>query len=161
MSSAEESMQTFMQRLPEFIMRHWIWVAAFVVVLVLIIVEEMRSKGGAGGQLSPQQVTQLINHEEAVVIDIREAAAFREGHITNALNVPAVDLDRHISKLERYKQRPVIVVCGNAQKSQATAAKLRKLGFAKVSVLARGLGNWTDAGLPLVKSKQKDKGKGK
>ena len=138
-----------MEKILPFITRHWFLVALFIVALIWLIIEESKNKGG-GRRLSPQSMTRLINSENAVVLDIRDANAFTEGHITGAINVPASELDR-TNCLEKYKQRSLVLVCSTGQRASTAMNKLHKQGYTKVYILAGGLAAWKNAGLPLVR----------
>ncbi len=140
-----------MQKLWPFIMHHWILSAAFVLAVIVMIVIEARSKGVGGARLSAHQLTQLVNREQAVIIDIRDANAFSYGHIINAINIPLADIDQNIKRLEKDKQRPIVIVCAMGQKSTIAMNKLRKLGFEKVYVLIGGMASWRNASMPVVK----------
>src|SRR5258708_6038186 len=98
-----------MQDLILFLMKHWLLSGLFVIFLILILVEEVRSKGLLN-QLIPHAATQLINREQAVVIDIRDVDAFRSGHIVGAIHIPSADIERQMNKLNAYKDRPLIIV---------------------------------------------------
>ena len=101
--------------------------------------------------MTPALAIQLINREEAVVIDLRDATAFRDGHIVNAKNIPLVDFDHQQTKMETYRQRYVILVDVMGAKTAAIAARLKKNGFEKVVSLKGGIDAWKTAGMPLVK----------
>ncbi len=140
-----------MEKLPAFIAHHWFLVACFVVAFILLIITEARSKGLGGGRVTPQQATILINRENAVVVDIRDANAFNAGHVVNAQNIPAAQLDQQMNRLEAFKQRSIILVCATGQKSLSVMATLKKRGFEKVFVLTGGMGAWKNASMPVVK----------
>lgn len=140
-----------MQDFMNFIIKHWELSAAAVVVLLLILVEEFRGKVGGGNRLVPAEVTNLVNHEDAVAIDVREVNAYQNGHIAGAINMPQLEIQNDLKKLDKYKMKPVIFVCSNGQKSHALAVQLQKQGFEKVFSLAGGIPAWTQAELPLVK----------
>ena len=55
--------------------------------------------------------------------------------------------------LAKAKETPVVLVCAVGVTASATAQKLVKAGFKKVSVLDGGIGAWTGASLPLAKGK--------
>jgi len=139
------------QQILHFIAKHWYWVAALVVALLLLFYEESKSKGAGGSRVTPPVATRMINSEKAVVLDIRDTGAFAEGHIVGAINIPIVDFERNMKRLEKYKQRPVILVCASGQKSGSLMNKLRKQGFDKVYILAGGINAWKNATMPLVK----------
>ena len=97
------------------------------------------------------RVTRLINDEEAVVIDLRPDAEFRQGHIIHSVHVPAANLADQIGKLEKYRGRPVIAACRSGQQSGRAGATLRKNGFEKVFALSGGILAWQGASMPLNK----------
>ena len=141
-----------MQQLIEFATHHWALVGVFIVLLIFVFWEEARSKG-LGARLTCSQATRLINSEDAVVFDIRSINDFKKGHIVNAINLP--EANSNMEKLNKYKKKPIILVCNNGQKSGGLAMKLKKQGFAQLQVLSGGISEWTRAGLPLTKEKGK------
>lgn len=141
-----------MDHLSQFIGNHVLLCAGFAIVLFLIFFLEARIAGaGVGNRLTPQGVTQAINREEAVVIDIRDASVFRDGHIVGSVNIPMADWNAQERKLEKYKTKPIIIVDAMGQKVQMYRTKLITSGFENVKVLAGGVSAWRAASLPLVK----------
>ncbi|MCX7126257.1 MAG: rhodanese-like domain-containing protein, partial [Gammaproteobacteria bacterium] len=84
----------------QFAIKHWPLVSGFIIIAILLFIEEARSQGASSGKLSPSAVTHLINREEGVVVDIRDANAYRDGHIVNSKNMVLADFDRHQEKLK-------------------------------------------------------------
>ncbi|WP_304985480.1 rhodanese-like domain-containing protein [Coxiella-like endosymbiont] len=141
-----------MEKLPQFFINHWLLVTAFMIALIALFILEARSKGlRRGNRLTPFQVVRFINDKKAVVIDIRDPKTFEKGHITNAVNIPATELDKSLKRLEQYKQQPLIIVCGMGQKSAYFVNKLRKQGYQKVYMLAGNIEAWSNANMPVVK----------
>lgn len=105
--------------------------------------------GGAG--VSPMQATLMINREDAVVVDVREAAEFVGGHIPNSRHIPLSQLGKRLPELEKYKERAIIVNCASGNRSASACGALRKAGFAKVFNLSGGISAWDQAGLPITK----------
>ena len=127
----------------------------FLVVLAavsggMLLVELLR--GRTGGGLSPVEATLLINRENAVVLDVRDAAEFATGHIPNARNVPLAELDGRIGELNKFKNKPVVLVCQSGSRSGKALAALTKAGFEKAQSLGGGLAGWQKDGHPLVKN---------
>lgn len=132
----------------EFFVNHWILSSIWVILFVLLI----RSEGARGGMaLTPQQVTQKINHEDAKVIDIRAKDDFKKGHLPNAINIPARDIQSRIHELESYKNEPIILICKTGTTAGATGSVLAKAGFTKLYKLRGGIMDWQGSNLPLVK----------
>lgn len=139
-----------MQDIIQFALHHWLLCGLLVVLLILLMVEEARSKGLLG-QISPQELVQLINRESAVVIDIRNREVFQQGHIVGAVNFPQVELEKDFTKLDKYKDRPLVVVCVMGQKAGEVAVKLKKQNYERVHVLSGGMNAWKNAQMPVVK----------
>lgn len=140
-----------MQEIILFINQNHMLVAAFIAVLVLLmIIELIRQKQGAT-RISPQMATHLINHKEAAIVDIRNTEAYLTGHIAGSISIPLAELTNKYKKLEKYKSQPVIVVCPLGIESKNAADLLKKNGFHSVSILAGGIRGWKDADMPLIK----------
>ncbi len=141
-----------MEQLLEFAGNHIELVAALAVILALLTKNLLDDVGGKG-VLGPQQVTELINREDAVVIDLRPMADFGKGHILNAINIPMTSLKTQMSQLEKYKKRPVILSCNSGGQSGAACRLLRSSGFEQVYNLKGGLMAWQSSNLPVSRKK--------
>ncbi|MDT0582363.1 MULTISPECIES: rhodanese-like domain-containing protein [Alteromonadaceae] len=126
--------------------------AAWLALIVLIIYSYV------GGALSPikllstHEATLLMNKEDAVVLDIRAANEFKAGHILGSRQLKAEELkEGNFAKLEKSKDKPIIVVCAMGVSAKKTAAQMLKAGFEKVTVLKGGMGAWQAASLPVSK----------
>lgn len=125
-----------------------IWIA----LVVLIIGISIKIKLSPIKQLSPQELTFSVNREDGVVIDIRTPKEFNKGHIIDSVNVSLEKINaKDLTALEKYNQRPIIVVCTSGLTSGKAADTLLKAGFNSVSILKGGLTSWTAANLPLKK----------
>lgn len=133
----------------EFVLNNPLLVGAFAVVLLAWITYEIYS--GQSNGVSTSQATQLINREDAVVLDTREAKDFKAGHIAGARNIPQSRLDERMSELDKFKSKPVIVVCKTGQAAGAAQAKLSKAGFERALKLQGGIMQWQSDSLPLVR----------
>jgi rhodanese-related sulfurtransferase len=141
-----------MEQLLEFAGNHIELVAALAVILALLTKNMLDDMGGKG-VLRPQQATELINREDAVVVDLRPMADFAKGHILNAINIPMTSLKTQMSQLEKYKKRPVILSCNSGAQSAAACRMLRSSGFEQVYNLKGGLLAWQNSNLPVSRKK--------
>jgi rhodanese-related sulfurtransferase len=107
----------------------------------------------AGKSVTTTEATQMINRENALILDIREQKEYSQGHIAGAYNLPASVFDKKLSELERYKTQPVVVVCKMGTSAGSIAKILKKHGFEQVVRLAGGMSEWTAASLPMKKGK--------
>ena len=94
---------------------------------------------------------QLINHKEACVLDVREPDEFKAGHLLNAKLIPLGKLRERIGEMERYRDKPIIVVCRSGNRSATACALLGRDGFAQAYNLTGGVTAWQKASLPLEK----------
>jgi len=108
-------------------------------------------RGAGGSSVSTLQATLLINQQNALVLDVREAAEYEKGHVLNARHVPLEELAARSAEIEKYKNKPVIVVCDSGNRADKAASALRKQGFEQAFSLSGGVAAWQQAGLPLEK----------
>jgi len=92
---------------------------------------------------------QLINHKDACILDVREADEFKAGHLLNSKHIPLGKLKDRIGELERYRDKPILVVCRSGQRASTGCAVLGRQGFAQVYNLAGGVTAWQKSNLPL------------
>ena len=94
---------------------------------------------------------QLINHKNALVLDVRENDEYKAGHVLNSTLIPLGKLKERIGELEKYKDRPIVVICRSGNRSGMACAMLGKQGFTQSYNLAGGVIAWQKANLPLKK----------
>ena len=94
---------------------------------------------------------QLINHKNALVLDVREQSEYDEGHVLNSKLIPLGKLKERLGELEKFRERPIIIVCRTENRSPAACALLGKQGFAQTYLLSGGIMAWQKANLPLAK----------
>ena len=139
-----------MEQLLEFAGNHMYLVTALAVVLGLLA---LNLTTGGKNSIEPQQATLLINHEDAVVVDVRPMSDFNQGHIVDAVNMPINGFSKELSRLDKHKEKPIIVSCRSGNQSQLACRQLRKAGFDKVFNLRGGVMAWQGANLPLSKKR--------
>jgi len=137
-----------MDRLFEFVVNHYILVSLFVAFLVAILILESR-RGGA--KISAQGAVNLINKDEAVVVDIRDRKEFGEGRITGSINIPLNSLKSRVGELNKFKDKQIIVADKMGQHSAMAVKQLNAEGFSNVVRLNGGVADWKASNLPLVK----------
>lgn len=131
----------------QFLGEQWVLVVGLMMVLTLLVLHETRK---AGPSLSINEAVQLVNSEGGVFLDIRDAADFARGHITDALHIPATALAGRSAELEKFREKPVVVVCKMGQSSGPATKTLRSQGFSRAQKLAGGMMEWDAQKLPVV-----------
>ncbi len=146
----------------QFVAEHWVLWSVLLVILILIIGEEQKTGGAMIGRLknmSPELVVDSINHNDAIVVDVRSADEYVAGHIINSINIPAADIEKSTSKLSRYKKKPLILM-GAPNHLNKLAKLLGENNFERLYCMSAGIDGWKKAGYPVnkgVKSKRSKK----
>lgn len=97
------------------------------------------------------EATQLINHRDALVLDVRDDAEFAGGHIASARHVPLLQLKKQVSGLEKFRDKPIVVVCRSGARSATGCRVLRNAGFGEVYNFKGGMLAWEKAQMPVSK----------
>ena len=96
---------------------------------------------------------------DALLIDIREPAEYRRGHIAGALFVPRGMLEFEIhgvvqsARKDRGKppeEQAIVLYCGTGGRSALAAATMAELGYRNVRSMSGGIVAWAQAGLPMA-----------
>ena len=128
-----------------------IFLIAVAFVSGAMLVWPLVRRGAGGSSVNTLEATQMINRQDALVLDVREQAEFAASHILNARGLPLSQIDVRLGDIEKFKDKPVIVYCASGNRASAAVAALRKHGFSNVVILSGGFGAWQQAGLPVQK----------
>lgn len=140
-----------MQDIIVFMQAHWALGLALIVILgLLTLVEFIKQKTG-GAKISPATVIRMMNHDNAVIIDVRNTDAYASGHIVGAISLPLTNIEEKYKKIEKLKAQPLIIVCAAGLESPRAAASLLKKGLT-VYILSGGMNAWKTAEMPVVKN---------
>lgn len=132
-----------------FVGEQWILVSVLIALFYVLLFTEKRKSGRL---VSSLQVAPLINADDGVILDIRDSADYRSGHIVDAINIPYIKVGERIAELDEYKDKPIIVACKMGQHSGGVGKILLKAGFTQVCRLEGGIEDWRSSSMPLVKS---------
>jgi rhodanese-related sulfurtransferase len=142
-----------MSEILDFLLQHWQLSATFVALVIAYIIFEIKQDPGQM-EVSAEQAISLYNHEHAVIIDIRSKESYEGGHIVGAISMTAEHLQNN-KKLQKYAQKPLIIVCNSGRTSLIAVKSLHKEGFNRALSLAGGMNAWQAAGLPLTTAASK------
>ena len=140
-------------QITEFATNHALLALAFVALLVLIVLNELKQVTQKFSRLSPAGAVQLMNDEEdkVLILDVREPAETAGGKIAKATQIPVGSIDQRLSELEKHRGKQVIVYCKTGTRSGIACKALNKAGFDRVHNMTGGIMAWQEAHLPLVK----------
>ena len=86
-------------------------------------------------------------YEAAVLLDVREADEWADGHAPAALHIPMIDVPARVDEIDIDAH--VYVVCRSGGRSITVVTYLNEIGFDAVNV-AGGMVAWQKSGRPLV-----------
>lgn len=139
-----------MEQFYEFFGNHTALFVLLGLVLAMVVWTEYRRFSSGFKDISPQEAVRLINHEDALMLDVREDAERVQGSIQNSRHIPLSTLKQRVGELAKYSDRPVVTYCRTGSRSRTAGNILLKNNFKSVSNLRGGMVAWDNANLPKV-----------
>jgi len=136
-------------QITEFSANHTLLVGGFVALLVAVFINEFKQASQNFSKLTPAGAIQLINNEDAIMLDVREPAETADGKIAKAIQIPVGSVGKRVGELDKHKDKHVIVYCKTGARSGLACRELNKAGFDKVYNLNGGMMAWQEAHLPV------------
>ena len=91
--------------------------------------------------IKPEDLLHMVDdHEDVLIIDVREESAYENGHIETAINIPFTALRDKVSELDSEKR--TILYCNSGQMSYNAQQILLNNGFEEVYNLSGGYNNY-------------------
>ena len=131
----------------EFLTQQWILAAALSAVIIMLFMHETRKSGPS---LSPQKAINMVNAEQGIFLDLRDAAQYNQGHIVGAVHIPSAKLAERMAELEKYRNKPIVLVCKMGQQASAAGKQLKGNNFEQVYKMTGGMMEWGNLQLPTV-----------
>src|SRR5512134_428586 len=119
----------------DFIVNNILIVTVAVVSGAMLVWPLIRGRMSGVAEVDTLEAVQLINQKDALLLDVREDSEYESGHIPNSKHIPAGRIGDRLKELEKYKGKPVVVLCRSGNRSTSACAILRKQGFADVRSL--------------------------
>ena len=99
----------------QFVTSNWYLFAALIAILGLLAFDPIRRRSSGIRPVSAIQLPQLMNHDNAVIVDVRDNTDFENSHIAKAINIPINQLKLNLARLEKYlPHKPIsaLLPCG-------------------------------------------------
>jgi rhodanese-related sulfurtransferase len=111
------------------------------------------SQGLKGGpEVTVKEAVGLMNGvPRAVVIDLRERAAFDKDHLPGAISVPSADFKARLESLKLPKVDPVVLYGADDTRVRDATRLLYESGYQGALTLKGGIEAWRAAGQALEK----------
>lgn len=146
-------MNDLLHKLPQFAGNHLFLIAAFVALLLALFVTQVMVWMRKYKELTPAGLTQLINRDSPLLIDLSASADFEKMHVPGAKHVAMSQFDPEHKDLVKARELPVVVMDKDGRNADGAAQRLIKAGFTRVYTLGGGVLAWQAAQLPVAKGR--------
>jgi rhodanese-related sulfurtransferase len=96
---------------------------------------------------------ELGSGKKVLVIDVRDAKEFAEGHVPGAINIPVSELGKRLPEMQVSKDTTIVTMCEHGGRSSRASLEIEKLGY-KTTSFCR-LEGWKKAGYKTETTKTK------
>ena len=139
-----------MDRLLDYSINHPLLAGGLVLMAIVVLGFEERLRGAGSAAVGPSEAIRLMN-SGAVLVDLRSANQFKDGHIAGAKNLPGDQVAADPKAVEKLASKTVVLYCDDGATTAAAQRTLARAGAANVLSLRGGLSAWRQENLPVVK----------
>ena len=140
-----------------FILKNLTLSIILLILLIILITIEIISYTEKKYILKPSQVIELINHHNAIIIDVRTTTEYNKQHIINSINIPYKFLESDITVFKKYRNKTVIIIHSKNSLAKNTIKLLNKIGINNTFYIKNGINSWIKENLPTKKGKYENK----
>lgn len=110
---------------------------------------------GETPQISQQDLLTALKapKHNIVVLDVRSAQEYENGHIVDAINVSHNTITENLNFLSQYKDKTVVVYCRSGRRAGVAEHILAENNFRDLRHLTGDMNAWLKAELPVVTAK--------
>jgi rhodanese-related sulfurtransferase len=122
----------------------------FTVVSVVFMLISSCTIGQTKNDIELDEFEKKIASEKYLLVDVRTAEEFAEGHIEDALNIDyfSATFSDDISKVGF--EIPVLLYCRSGNRSGKAMKIMKELGFKEVYNLEGGIKGWISSNNPVI-----------
>lgn len=102
----------------------FVYAAVFAAVIAFI---RMRR----GGQVDKKEAVEYVK-QGAMIVDVRSAAEFQRGHLSQAYNMPVEDVVSLLPGQVRDRDKVILVHCQSGMRSKKAKERLINIGYKNV-----------------------------
>ena len=139
-----------------FIFKNLFLISVFFVFLFFLFILEIKNILQSKNIINTSKVIDLINHENALLLDIREESSYKDVHLLNSINLPFLRLEKDYIKLKKYKLKTIILIYSNFNLALRAVNFLKKNNFERVFLIENGIDSWLKSDLPVKRGKNEN-----
>ena len=121
----------------------------YIVVLVTVLLVltfagcQKNNSAKVYKQISMDEAVKIMEEQTGyIILDVRTAAEYTQGHIPNAINVANENIGTEEIKELPDKEQLILVYCRSGNRSKQAAQKLADLGYTNIQEFG-GINSWT------------------
>ena len=107
-----------------------------------VAASDAKAQGTAFQRVSSDEAAKMMAAESGyLIVDVRTAGEFADGHIPNAINIPNESIHTTPPKELPDKAQKIFVYCRSGARSQQAAQKLADMGYTSIVEMG-GIKDW-------------------
>ena len=111
-----------------------------IIFMILLAAGCSQSPTGASVDVSVDEALRLWQAKEAILIDVRTPAEYRDGHIPGVVNIPLAELEKRLGEIPKDKK--VVLICRTGNRSAQGTKLLRGKGVDNIFNSTGGMSTW-------------------
>ena len=125
-------------------------------LLVLAAALALPAQADEAATIEPQLLVERLawGDQALVVLDVRTAAEYAEGHVPGAQNIPHTELAARIAELSAARSSDIVVYCRSGTRAKQALTVLDAAGFKRLFHLQGDYQRWAEAGRPVATDPQ-------
>ncbi len=122
-------------------------------VILLALTGAFAARAGDTVLIEPQALLERLawGDRSLVVLDVRTAAEYAEGHVPGARNIPHTEIAARLAELEGARDSDVVVYCRSGNRTAVALELLRRAGFRRLLHLHGDYLRWSGENHPVMR----------
>lgn len=131
-----------MQSFLELIAHYWLEGLVLVGVIVFFAIKKLsKFFGGEAIEITAKQAIELVEQQEAILIDLAEKTVFEKGHIPGAVSMPGITFINGSARLEDVS-KPIILLPMKGLFPMPVVQFIYSVGVTKLYLFKGNLNKW-------------------
>ena len=121
-----------------------------VLLALCINISACNSSIAGNKQIPATELIEQIKLDKApIILDVRTAEEYLEGHIPEAINIEYRELPSRIDEIKSFSNKRIVVYCERGVRANIAEETLKKAGFTEVLHLEGDMSGWRERGFEI------------
>jgi len=122
----------------------------FALLFAVVLINACTPPPTANNFITQEALVQRIQSNTApLILDVRTAQEYAQGHIPSAINIEHTQLKEHLDRLTGHRHQEIVVHCESGLRAAVAEKILQQHGFKNILHLTGDMRAWRDKQLPL------------